>query len=31
MRHRLEAVHATVESTYVEAKRRVRLNERQGE
>ena len=29
--HRLEAAHAAVEAALVEARRRVRLNERQGE
>jgi hypothetical protein len=29
--HRLEAAHATAEAALVEARRRVRLNERQGE
>jgi len=31
LRHRLEAAHAAVEAALVEARRRVRLNERQGE
>jgi hypothetical protein len=31
LRHRLEAAHATAEAALVEARRRVRLNERQGE
>jgi hypothetical protein len=31
LRHRLEAAHATAEAELVEARRRVRLNERQGE
>ena len=31
LRHRLEATHAAVEVALVEAGRRVRLNERQGE
>jgi len=30
LRHRLEAAHAAVEAALVEAKRRVRLNEKQG-
>ena len=30
-RHRLEATHAAAEAAVVEARRRVRLNERQGE
>jgi hypothetical protein len=30
-RHRLEATHAAAEAALVEARRRVRLNERQGE
>ena len=31
LRHRLEAMHAAAETALVEARRRVRLNERQGE
>jgi hypothetical protein len=31
LRHRLEAAHAAAEAVLVEARRRVRLNERQGE
>ena len=31
LRHRLEAAHAAVEAALVEVRRRVRLNERQGE
>jgi hypothetical protein len=31
LRHRLEAAHAAAEAALVEARRRVRLNERQGE
>ena len=31
LRHCLEAAHAAVEAALVEARRRVRLNERQGE
>jgi hypothetical protein len=31
LRHRLEATHAAAEAALVEARRRVRLNERQGE
>jgi hypothetical protein len=31
LRHRLEAAHAAVEAALVEARRRVRLNERQDE
>ena len=31
LRHRLEAAHAAAETALVEARRRVRLNERQGE
>ena len=31
LRHRLEAAHAAAEATLVEARRRVRLNERHGE
>jgi len=30
LRHRLEAAHAAAEAALVEARRRVRLNERQG-
>jgi hypothetical protein len=31
LRHRLEAAHAAAEAALVEARRRVRLNERKGE
>jgi hypothetical protein len=31
LRHRMEDAHAAVEAALVEARRRVRLNERQGE
>ena len=31
LKHRLEAAHAAAEAALVEARRRVRLNERQGE
>ena len=31
LRHRLEAAHAAAEAALVEARRRVRLNERHGE
>jgi hypothetical protein len=31
LRHRVEAAHAAAEAALVEARRRVRLNERQGE
>ena len=31
LRHRLEAAHAAAEAALVKARRRVRLNERQGE
>jgi hypothetical protein len=31
LRHRLEAAHAAAEAALVEARRRVRLNERRGE
>ena len=31
LRHRLEATHAAAEAALVEARRRMRLNERQGE
>jgi hypothetical protein len=31
LRHRLEAAHAAAEAVLVEARRRVRLNEREGE
>ena len=31
LQHRLEAPHAAAEATLVEARRRVRLNERQGD
>ena len=31
LRHRLEPAHAAVEAALVEARRRMRLNERQGE
>jgi hypothetical protein len=31
LRHRLEAAHAAAEATLVEARRQVRLNERQGD
>ena len=31
LRHRLEAAHAAAEAALVEARRRARLNERQGE
>jgi hypothetical protein len=31
LRHRLEATHAAAKAALVEARRRVRLNERQGE
>jgi hypothetical protein len=31
LRHRQEAAHAAVEAALVKARRRVRLNERQGE
>jgi hypothetical protein len=31
LRHRVEAAHAAVETALVETRRRVRLNERQGE
>jgi hypothetical protein len=31
LRHRLEAAHAAAEAALVEARRRMRLNERQGE
>jgi hypothetical protein len=31
LRHRLEAAHAATEAALVEARRRVRLNEKQGE